>query len=171
MIKPEITKEDLNRAVAKLDSIKYLLNIDSISFSRAVKRYSDENEQSFSNDGFMLNPGTGNTFFEIKDLDPDIYFTLDTMELNQVSSPIEFRSQSGEISFRIVKLISRTEPHTANLAQDYSKIRTACLEQKKGKFVNDWVLEKLGQTFIQIDPAYRVCPNLDELLKEEDVLK
>ena len=112
----------------------------------------------------MINPTTGNTFFEIKDLEPDIYFTLDTMDINQVSAPIEFRTQSGEVSYRVIKLISRTAPHTANLAQDYSKIREACLEQKKGNFINDWVLEKLKETYIDIDPSYMVCPNLQDLM-------
>ncbi len=171
LIKPEITKEDLNKAANVLDSLKNLLNIDSLSFSKAVKKFSDENEQSYSNDGFMLNPSTGNTFFEIKDLDPDVYFTLDTMEINQVSSPIEYRAPTGEVSYKIVKLISRTNPHSANLEQDYSKIRTACLEQKKGKFVNDWVLDKIDETFIEIDPSYNVCPNLQALLYNEDDLK
>ncbi len=163
LIKPEITNEDLDRAKTVLDSISNLLNIDSLSFSRAVKKYSNEDEQSYSNDGFMLNPSTGNTFFEIKDLDPDIYFTLDTMDINQVSGPIEYRTPAGEISYRIIKLISRTNPHTANLTQDYSKIREACLEQKKGKFINDWVLDKLKETYIDIDPSYMVCPNLQDL--------
>jgi len=164
LIRPEITNEDFDRAKAVLDSIGTLLNIDSLSFSRAVKKFSSEDEQSFSNDGYMLNPATGNTLFEIKDLEPDVYFTLDSMEINQVSGPIEFRTPAGEVSYRIVKLISRTAPHTANLKEDYSKIREACLEQKKGKFINDFVLKKMKETYINIDEDYMVCPNLQSMI-------
>ena len=168
LIKPEITREDLKLAESFLDSLSQELNKDQAGFSAAVKKHSSEDEQSYSNDGFMINPLTGNTFFEIKDLEPDIYFTLDTMEINQVSGPIEFRTQAGEVNYRIIKLLSRTDPHTANLEQDYSKIREAALEQKKSTFINEWVIEKIDDTFIEIDPAYQGCPNLQQILVETD---
>ncbi|NNE29551.1 MAG: peptidylprolyl isomerase [Saprospiraceae bacterium] len=163
LIKPEITMPDLILAERTLDSLRQEIAMDSLSFSIAVKRYSDEAEQSYSNDGFMLNPATGNTFFEIADLDPDIYFTIDTMEVGQVSSPIEYTDQRGETKYRMVLLKSRTEPHKANLQEDYSKIRTAALEQKKGKFISSWVVDKLGDTYISLDKDYSPCKNLDEI--------
>jgi len=166
LVTPEITGDDLTAANNILDSLRIAITADSLTFSRAVKRFSDENEQSFTNDGFMINPKTGNSFFEIKDLDPDIYFVLDTLTIGQISSPIEFRTPKGEVSYRIVKLISRTSPHTANLDQDYSKIRMAALEQKKGKFVNDWVLDHISDTFIEVDQGYHGCPNLQQILPE-----
>lgn len=160
LIKPEITDADLEKAQNVLDSIRSLILPDSITFSSAVKRFGDENQQSYNNDGTMINPKTGNSFFEIGDLDPDVYFTLDTMEINDVSAPFSFRQPTGETYYRMVLLKSRTSPHKANLQQDYSKIKDAALESKKSGFINDWVIQKIGQTYITIDASYEGCPNL-----------
>ena len=159
LIKPEITQADLDLAKAKLDTIKMLIDTDSLSFSRAVKKYSTDKVQSFNNDGRMVNPTSGNTFFEIGDLDPDIYFTIDTLDVKEVSSPFEFRDPRGEVGFHIVQVQSRTEPHKANLRQDYAKIQKATIDQKKNLFISSWVTDKIGSTYISIDNVYR-CPDL-----------
>lgn len=161
LIKPEITQADLDKARAHLDSIRSLIIEDSLNFSVAVKRFSNEDMQSFNNDGRMINPATGNTFFEIGDLDPDIYFTIDTMEVGEISRPFEFTDRTGETLFRIVQLQSRTTPHRANLQQDYSKIQQAAIEAKKSDFINQWVQEKVDATYIDIDPMYNSCPQLE----------
>lgn len=160
LIRPEITDADLDLARAKLDTVRQLILTDSISFETAVRRYSDKDLQSYSNGGRLTNPQTGNTFFEIADLDPSIYFTIDTMSINGVSEPFSFANQMGETMFRLVQLQSRSEPHKANLATDYSKIRTAAKEEKQSRFVSDWVENKINSTFINLMGAYEGCPNL-----------
>lgn len=167
LIKPEITDQDLELASNHLDSVRQLIMNDSLNFSYAVKLFSMEDAQSYTNDGRMVNPATGNTFFEIGDLDPDIYFTLDTMELNQVSAPFEFSDPTGETLFRIVQLQSRSAPHKANLKQDYSKIQKAAIQSKQNEFVNNWVEEKINSTYIAIDGLYDSCPSLDAWRKKE----
>ncbi len=171
LIRPEINQDDLQLAQSRLDSIRTLILNDSISFSRSVKRFSDKDQQSFNNDGSMVNPKSGNTFFEIADLDPEVYFTIDTMEVGNISAPIEFRNPLGEIYYRIILLKSRTKPHKANLAQDYSKIKAAALESKTTSHVNKWVTEKMGATYIAIDRMYHGCPNLQNWLKEVQTAK
>lgn len=166
LIKPEITDSDLKLAKAHLDSIRHLIQIDSLPFSQAVKIHSNKEVQSYNNDGRMVNPVTGNTFFEIGDLDPDIYFAIDTLELNELSAPFEFRDQTGEIFFRIAQLQSRTSPHKANLALDYSKIQKAAIQAKQNESIAEWVREKIEATFILIDPLYDNCPSLAIWRKE-----
>ena len=161
LVKPKITEADRQLAIAKLDSIRTLLQRDSIKFSFAVKRFSDEDEQSFNNDGSLMNPKTGNSLFEIGDLEPDIYFTLDSMDVGDYSAPFAYQTLSGEETFRIILLKSRTEPHKASLDRDYSKIKQATLEEKKNRFIGDWVLDKIGSTFINFDKSYQGCPNLE----------
>jgi peptidyl-prolyl cis-trans isomerase SurA len=168
LIKPEITEADLDLAVEKLNRIKVQLQKDSISFSKAVKLYSDENIPSYNNDGDLQNPKTGKTVFETGDLEPEIYFTIDTMEVRDISAPIQFLSQSGEIAFRLIYLKSRTAPHKANLQLDYSKIKAAAIEQKTNQIVSDWVYDKIGSTFIEIDPLYHSCDALEKWLRKEE---
>ena len=159
LIKPEITEEDKQTTLGKLDSIRHIVAIDTLSFSLAVKLFSDKKQQSYNNDGRMVNPKTGNTFFEIADLEPDIYFTIDTMEVGAISSPIEFEER-GEIAYKLIYLQSKTDPHKANLKQDYDKIRTAAIEERKAVFMSDWIEGKINSTYIQVDQAYKGCPNL-----------
>ncbi len=160
--KPEITPNDLELAKNKLDSIRTLIEVDSITFLRAVKKYSDENTQSFNNGGRMVNPQSGNNYFEIADLDPEIYFTIDTMQVGGISAPIEFVTQMGETSYRIVFLQSRTAPHKASLEKDYNKIQSAALEEKKAKFINDWILKHKDKTYIKIDDSYDSCELIEK---------
>lgn len=163
LVIPEITEEDLQLAKRKLDTVRNLILTDSITFSQAVKRYGYKEVQSYNNDGRMINPATGNNFFEIADLEPDIYFAIDTMKMvGGLSKPFSFRSPSGETLYRIVKLISRSNPHRANLREDYSKIQAAAIEEKKSAFLSEWLQEKVGETFIQIDPMFADCPNLQK---------
>ena len=84
LLKPEITQADLDAVKSKLDSVRTLINSKKITFSQAVKDFSDKTAQSYHNDGRMVNPGSGNTFFETRDLDPDIYFATESMKLGDM---------------------------------------------------------------------------------------
>ncbi len=166
LIKPTITDDDLKDAYDKLDKVRNLLLIDSISFSQAVKKYSAEDQQSTTNDGNIVNLASGNAFFEIGDLEPDVYFAIDTMDIGGISAPIPFQVGPGENAYRIVYLKSRTKPHKASLATDYSKIKAAAIEQKKRVHINKWVAEKVSSTFVDIDGSYQHCPIIQVWMRE-----
>jgi peptidyl-prolyl cis-trans isomerase SurA len=145
-----------------LDSIRNLIVADSLPFSLALKRHGYEDVQSFHNDGRMVNPVTGNTFFEIKDLDPDVYFAIDTLQVGQITRAFPFKSIKGETLFRIVELQSQTPPHKASLELDYSKIQAAAVEEKKSRYVNDWIAQRIDATYIFVDPQFHECQVLDK---------
>lgn len=172
LVRPEITEADLEKSRRYLDSVRQLIQNDSISFSLAVKRFSDEEQESYNNDGRMVNPATGNTFFEVGDLDPDIFFAIDTMEVGDISRPFEYKVPGGgDVNFRILQLQSRTRPHTANLQQDYSKIRQAAIESKRSEYINNWVGETIGNTFIRLEVSPAACPNLSKWVQERTVIR
>ena len=161
LVKPEVTEEDLKKAERKLREIRDMIEKDSISFEYAVKEYSDKNAQSYNNSGRMINPITGNTFFETGDLDPDIFFAIDTLEVGQISNPIQFRRPSGDVAYRIVQLQSRTDPHRADLRKDYTKIKNAAIDERKSEYLNVWLEDKIDSTFIEIEPSFlQSCKNL-----------
>jgi len=84
------------------------------------------------------------------------------MEVGEVSAPVEFKGQTGETQYRLIKLQSRTAPHRASLQLDYFKIQQASIEAKKNEFINTWVNDKIYSTFVSIDPLYKGCPSLDK---------
>jgi peptidyl-prolyl cis-trans isomerase SurA len=166
LIKPEITQADVDKTIAYLDSVKMVIEKDSITFSKAVQMFSDKKSSSYSNGGRLTNPATGNTFFEIGDLDPDIYFTIDTMSVGEVSVPIEYENFRGEKAYRIIQMLSYTDPHRANLQQDYFKIQKAAIEQKRSSQFINWIKAKAGVTFVKVESPYKTCPNLVQWEKE-----
>jgi peptidyl-prolyl cis-trans isomerase SurA len=162
LIKSVITEDDYAKARHTLDSIRLLLVKDSMLFSYAVKQFGDKNTQSYHNDGRMTNSASGNNTFETRDLDPDTYFAIDSMKLKGVTAPLEVTSPFGEKYFRLIRLNLKTTPHKADLLLDYNKIQAATIEQKKNAILMKWIEEKSLNTFINIDPIYKACPNLDK---------
>ena len=165
LVKPAITEPDLEKIRLEMLEIKELIETDSFEFSEAVKEFGDDDNQSFHNGGRLVNPATGNTFFEIGELDPDIYFTIDTMEVGDISQPILYYLPTGEQAYRIIQLTSRSEPHRANLQQDYNKILTATREQKKAEAFKVWMETRLKSTFISVEPEFLDCINIRALVE------
>jgi peptidyl-prolyl cis-trans isomerase SurA len=160
LVQARIKEADLELALNELNKVKALIDSDSITFSRAVKKYSSDKAQSYFNSGLMSNPNNGSSFFETSELDVDVYFTIDTMQAGKVSSPIQVLSARNEVSYKLVKLVSMTEPHRASLKEDYSKIKTAALEEKKANYVVVWVEETISNTHIKLDEPYQDCEAL-----------
>lgn len=163
---PEITEEDVEKSRMFLDSIANLVRVDSVSFSIAVKRHGFDKVQSFNNDGRMTNNVSGNTFFEIGDLDPDIYFAIDEMQVDEISEVMEFKGPRGETMLRVVQLQSRSSPHRASLDQDYAKIQEATKSSKQQKYLSDWIEKTIGSTFVMVDERYKPCPAIQNWLND-----
>lgn len=164
LIKPVITEADLEAAKMKLDTLRQLIRDGKLSFSEAVKRYGDKNQQSFNNDGRVANPRTGNSFFEVADLETSVFFAIDGIKEGDIAEPFLFKAQDGTEMYRLVQLVSRSKPHKADLKLDYGKIQTAALEQKKGEYTEKWVLEKLNSTYLSVSDMFSECPNLQEMI-------
>lgn len=167
LVKPDITDEDIERAREKLDSIRSLIVDDSLDFTRAVKMFSDENVPSYHNNGRMTNPVTQSTFFETKDLSPEVYFAIEDLNVGDLSEVLEITGPTGETMFQLIKLISKTRPHKASLKEDYSKIQNYAKESKKNEFINKWLTSKIKETYFFIDPSYQaMCPNFEKWTNE-----
>ncbi len=162
LIKPKITNEDLESSKGLLDSLRTEILNDSITFTYAVQKFSSEEVQSKGNAGCLVNAKSGDSYFETGDLSPEVYFAIDTMQIGDISAPFEYETPTGEKGYRIVKLRSQTQPHKANLKDDYSKIKNAALEQKKSVFLNEWVMERANKTFIYIGEPFSTCPNAEK---------
>lgn len=164
LIKPEISEKDLELAQVKMDSVRQEILDNKLSFSFAVKKYGDKNQQSYNNDGRVANPRSGNTFFEVTDLETNVFFAIDGKKEGDIAEPFQFKGPDGTVYLRLVQLVSRSKPHQADLKQDYGKIQTAALEQKKAEYTEKWVLEKLRSTYLSVSDMFSSCPNLQEMI-------
>lgn len=160
LIVPQPSSEDLFKAKTFLDSIAELIRKDSISLTEAASRFSDD-EETKHNGGLIINPYTGNTKFEVSELsqiDPNLVFTIDKLRAGEISSPVLTQTRDGKQAYHILFVKSRTEPHRANLKDDYQYIQNEALLEKKNKIIADWIKKKTTVTYIRISEEYKNCP-------------
>lgn len=157
LLTPQMSEEEMKRAKKRLDSVQKLIRMDSVSFSKAAEKYS-EDEAGKSNSGVAVNPYTGTTKFEIEQLDGATFYALKKLEIDGISSIFETVDiATGKKVYKIIKLKSRTPEHKANLKDDYQQIQEMALASKKQEIINDWIIKKRGSTYIRIDPSYAKC--------------
>jgi peptidyl-prolyl cis-trans isomerase SurA len=159
LITAKSTPADLQRASVLIDSIYTLIKNDSISFREAASRFSDDEEVRV-NGGLITNPANGSTRFEKEDLgqyDPTLAFTFDKMKVGDITKPSLTVTRDGKQAYKILYLKSRTEPHTANLKEDYQKIQTAAQNEKQNKAVQGWIKKNLNGTYVRIEEEYLDC--------------
>ena len=155
LISPKPSPEDLDNAADFLDSLRTLIVNDSIKFEQAAKEHSDD-VVTKGNGGFFSD-ADGGVRLTVDELDPGVFFRIDSMEVGDISKPIVYRTDDGKDAVRILYYKSRIAPHQASLKEDYHKIQTAALNEKKNKVLAEWFLKARQDVFINIDRTYDYC--------------
>lgn len=158
---PQVSSIEVNQAKQKLDSIKTQLQKGTLEFGQAVSRYSEDENSKFT--GGRLTAPDGTTFLTIDQLDKDVVLMLKNLKVGEFSEPTEFIDPSTQKkAVRIVEIISKTEPHRENLKDDYDKVASRALEEKKNAALDEWFDKKIPTFYINIDPSYASCPELEK---------
>ncbi len=168
LMKPKLTAEDLAFSIKRLDSIKQMILSDSITFAEAVSLYGNENAQSYNNGGGMLNPMSGDSFFEIGELDPDIYFAIDTIDPGEIAGPIESKERDGSVTLKLIQLKTISQPHKASLKTDFAKIKEIATQQKQFEVFQEWIDEKSKSTYISVLPPFKDCASIHKWIYKQD---
>lgn len=163
LIKPEAGEEELTLLFQKLDSIRTALKNDSLNFEKAVSKFSEDKETKQSG-GFFSDPQTGVNRIPTENLDPGIFFTIDTLKPGDYTKTLPYKTQDGKKGGRFLYFKSKILPHEANLKQDYPKIQSAALEKKKAESIKNWFKKTKSEVFISRDKEFADC----DILKEED---
>ncbi|MEM7162541.1 MAG: peptidylprolyl isomerase [Bacteroidota bacterium] len=156
LIKPEISQEDISGSITLLDSIADLIVSDSLTFKEAAKKYSDDEDSKFSS-GVILNPSTRSVRFAVQDVDPQMFFVIDKLGVGEISEPVILQNPDGSQAFRILKLNARTDPHQANMVDDYQLIQEMARQEISQKSVKDWVNSTVKRTYIRIGDQFNTC--------------
>jgi peptidyl-prolyl cis-trans isomerase SurA len=155
LIKPTSSEADLEETARILDSLKAAILLDSISFEKAAKKFS-EDAQTKNNGGFFTDATTNSTRIATENLDPVVYFVIDTMQPGEISRPMPVRLEDKE-AMRILFFKSKLAPHEANLKDDYQKIYAATIMQKKNAALAKWFDKTRGEVFINVSDPYKNC--------------
>ena len=156
LLVPEVSAKELGEAKEKLELIRKRIQDGEISFSDAALEFSDDNDTA-SNGGVLINPTSGDTRFELTKLDPEIYNQILNLEDNQISLPVIEEDRSGNNKYKILMVTNRYNEHTADFANDYVKIKDLALKEKQLNTIQEWMGEKIDDTFININRSYRDC--------------
>ena len=156
LIKPATATVDVEETITELDSIRTLILNDSLTFAKAAKEFSDD-KNSKDSGGMITSRATGSMYIPMDQVDPAIFFVIDTMQVGEISEPVPFKTEDGKEAARIIYLKSKSKPHLANLQDDYQKIATAALNEKKGKAIESWFRKNFDTVYIEIDPEYQDC--------------
>lgn len=156
LLQPKTTDEDLMRSVRFLDSLSAQIRAGTISFEEAALKFSDD-EETKNNGGLLINPENNTSRLAPDKMDRLLFFQVDSMSLNKVSAPLLMNTGDGKTAYRLVMVKSRTQPHKANLRDDYQKIQEVALQEKQNKVVSDWVEKKRKSTYIHINEEYSNC--------------
>jgi len=156
---PQITQTEIDETKAQLDSIRTALVEGKLGFGEAVQRYGDDVIKSTAG---QVMGRTGTTFLTISDMDKDMVLLLKDANLKpgEISKPTVFSDERSKQGVRIVKMLSRSEPHRENLRDDYDRIAARALDQKRSAALEKWFVAKIPTFYIMIDGDYRNCSNL-----------
>lgn len=160
LISPKPSAKDLENASRYLDSLRNLIVSDSLKFEAAAKEYSDDKETK-GNGGFFVDE-SGSQRVAIDELDPIVFFKLDSMKVGEVSKPMVYRSNDQKDAVRILFYKSRIAPHMASMEEDYNRIQMAALNEKQNIVLAKWFQKARQDVFISIDRNYDYCGILNE---------
>ena len=153
---PKVTPKAMEKAFSQIDSIADYIRKGTIKFEEAALRFSYD-KNSRNNGGVVINPETGDSKWKLTELDPDVSKILPQMNINEVSKPFVSLDDKQRQVYKIVKLISKTNAHTANLRDDYVELSNMYMGSKKEKRMDEWIREKQLGTYVRIDPTYVNC--------------
>lgn len=150
---------DIDRARQYLDSLRRKIVKDSIKFDVAAKEYSDD--QATKGLGGYFTDQDGSTRISMREIDPVVYLAIDTMKVGSVCQPMTYRTEQQKDAVRILYFKNKLPPHQANLKDDWSRIQSAALAEKRDRILDKWFQKSRGDVFITIDPEFDSCNILD----------
>ncbi|WP_439183701.1 peptidylprolyl isomerase [Carboxylicivirga taeanensis] len=167
LIKPKVNEAAREQAKARLDTIRNLITDETMSFEEAALRFSMDKDSRISG-GQMVNPQTGTSKFEMSQIPVEINKQLQSMSEGDISpSFFMLDERKGQETYRLVKLKRKSEPHKANLKEDYQLLQSMLENSMRQETLDKWIREKQQETYITIDKNWVNCDfNYDHWVKE-----
>ncbi len=164
LLTPKIEPNQLQDAKKKLDTLRKRLINEEITFPDAALLFSDEKETKF-NGGVLINPQTGDTRFELTNLDPVLYSQIRNLKDEEISLPLIEEDRSGLKKYKILKVSNRYDEHVADYSLDYSRIKSLALKEKQLNIIKEWMAEKIESTYVNVNRDSRSCDFSNNWLK------
>ncbi len=162
LLTAKVPVEALEKAQNELDSVAQLVRNGDMTFEEACKKYSDDDSKN--NGGYLTNMGTGGNWLSMKDLQEleqsypeykNLAFVINRLEVGEISDPLPMTTNDNKDAFRLIMIKRKTEPHQANLKDDYNLIQNWTMSQKRQEALGKWVSEKAAKAYIRLDDTFK----------------
>ena len=156
LIRPKIDPKELEKAKSRIDSIALFIQKKTMSWEQAAYLYSSD-KSTRNNGGLVTSQKTGSSKFQMEELDPDVSKLITGLKVGEISAPFLSLDDKQRQVYKVIKLLSRTTAHSANLQEDYQHMSEVFLEKKKETTYRDWIAKQQAKTYIHIDEIYGNC--------------
>ncbi|MDF2448280.1 MAG: parvulin-like peptidyl-prolyl isomerase [Bacteroidota bacterium] len=160
LMSPKISQWEVIKAKEELDSIRNLIVSGQIKFEDAALKFSNDNDTK-QNGGVLINPAANSAKWELDEIgqmDQNLVFMIENqMKVGDVSPVIQHVGTDAKQAWRIIYLKSRTEPHKANLKDDYIRLLNMATFERQKRAITEWIAKKSKTTYIKIDSEFNSC--------------
>ena len=160
LLKPHIDDSEIEKGIARLDSIANDIRANKFTFDAAALALSDDKDTR-NNHGLMANVdqqnGTVISRFEMQDLPADVAKVVDTLSVGQISRAFRMTNDKGQEVCAVVMLKNRIEGHPANMTEDFQTLRDVVVNKRKEEKIEQWIKDKIKTTYVRISPDWRNC--------------
>jgi peptidyl-prolyl cis-trans isomerase SurA len=163
LLKPKVTKEELETATLRLDSIRTDILNAKFTFEEAAT-YMSNDKETRNNKGLMVNQAgqmttdrSGTSRFEMEELPPEISNAINGLQVGEVSKPFTLLTSKQKEVVAIAKLKSRTAGHKASLSEDYQALKGMVEQEKRAQILDKWLAKKQQDTYIRVNDNWKNC--------------
>ncbi|MDR6559964.1 MULTISPECIES: peptidylprolyl isomerase [unclassified Arcicella] len=157
LLRPDYQRLDVQEPTRFLDSIRVLIQRDSIKFERAAKDFSEDKATQDAG-GMITDPQTRSIKMALDGtMESGLYFTIDSMTVGTITAPMPYRTEDGRSAMRILYYKAKHPPHYANLEDDFQRMSTYALNRKRNTAIEKWFATAKNDVFIYIVDEYKEC--------------
>ena len=156
--KPMVSQEAIDKALARLDSVRTDITNGKYTFETAAS-YSSDDKDTRNNHGLMSNATQeGRTSrFKMADLPSEVAKAVNSLAIGEMSTPFQMINERGKTVCAIAKLKNRTEGHKATITEDFQILKNVVMEKRREQVLHDWVVKRIKSTYVRINERYRNC--------------
>lgn len=164
LLKPIFSDDELQETLVVLDSIANVVRSGELTFAEAALRESDD-AGSRLNGGLVTNvdamkmngisdAAEATTKFYKDQVAPADYKELAKLKIGEISPAILSYNAKGDQMGKILSPVEIIPSHRADIATDYIVLERMALEEKKMKYFDEWLEEKIKGMYVRIDDSF-----------------
>jgi peptidyl-prolyl cis-trans isomerase SurA len=94
-----------------------------------------------------------------------LFSQIRSLDDNEISAPLIDEDRSGLKKYKILMVSNRFDEHKADYSLDYVRIKSLALKEKQLNKIQDWMKDKIENTYIYLNKSKRNCNFINNWVK------